>query len=171
MIGYCTAFSCASLGGGRGNGSIKVLLERNGTWSQRSLGPDHDISWFFVSLVPPFWGWPHSCTGSETGLKRNSGPKNPSVYLIWLIVEITTKLLYIYITDITPMQATLQSLTCFLNFHTMICTPEKALLQIRNDLKITKLFKLFKYSIIKTVAHYIQISKSTKVTPLVLAFL
>ena len=30
MIGYYGAFSCASLGGDRGNGSIKVLLERNG---------------------------------------------------------------------------------------------------------------------------------------------
>lgn len=137
VIGYYGAFSCGSLGGDRGNGSIK---ERNGTWSQRSLGPDHNISWSFVSLVHHSrmdWGWPHSCTGSETGLKTNSGPKNPSVYLIWLVLEITTKLLYIYITDFTPAQATLQPLTCFLNFHKMICTPDKEshFYKIRNDLK------------------------------------
>lgn len=98
MTGNQGALSHASLGGDRGNGSIKILLEqcaldRNGTWrGSNRLGPGGEALRFSISLhsnTDPLKrgrGWPHSRAGSEPAWERTValGPvRSPDLTARW----------------------------------------------------------------------------------------
>lgn len=98
MTGDQGALNQASLGGDRGNGSVKILpeqcaLDRNGTWRESNrLGPDGEAPRFSVSLhsnIDPLKrgrGQPHSRAGSEPAWERTValGPvRSPDLTARW----------------------------------------------------------------------------------------